>query len=81
MYHQVGGDRLRFDAAIGRLDLQLVGGFVIGQFLCRPYHSAVRIDHELLRIDSLETIHDPGILSVVVVHRFRAEHEIPFKGN
>lgn len=80
MYHQIRGDRLRFNAAIGRLDLQLVGGFVIGQFLRRSYHAAVRIDRELLRVDPLETIDDPGILSVVVVHRFRAEHEIPFKG-
>lgn len=80
MYHQIRGDRLRLHAAIGRLDLQLVGGFVIGQFLRRPYHAAVRIDREPLRVDPLETIDDPGILSVVVVRRFRAEHEIPFKG-
>lgn len=81
MYDQVRGDRLRFNAAIGRLDLQLVSGFVIGQFLRSSYHTAVRIDHKLLRVYSLETIHDPRIFPVVVVHRFRAEHEIPFKGN
>lgn len=80
MYDQVRGDRLRFNAAIGRLDLQLVSGFVIGQFLCSSYHTTVRIDHKLLRVYSLETIYDPRIFPVVVVHRFRAEHEIPFKG-
>lgn len=80
VYDQVRGDRLRFNAAIGRLDLQLVSGFVIGQFLRSPYHAAVRIDRKLLRVYSLETIHDPRIFPVVVVHRFRAEHEIPFKG-
>lgn len=81
MYDQVRGDRLRFNAAIGRLDLQLVSGFVIGQFLRSSYHTTVRIDHKLLRVYSLETIHDPRIFPVVVVHRFRTEHEIPFKGN
>lgn len=79
VYHQIGGDVFGFGTAVRRLNLQLICGLIASEFLSGAYHAVVEVDDEPISVLALQSINNPRVLVIVVVDRFRAEHEVAFK--